>query len=322
MMFSEMLRSRVENPKTSVLHGCPHVLLLPPLRPEEQAIIDAHNRDCLEILNSVILPYAQSYKPADDAFEKYLPLSDAKVSHLSAEGFEPAGGLFQTVVDSATPVVARSPLAALGGVGDLFSTQADLRTMREGLTAADVGMLINEDVHGHPQPLNAYLLDLWRHTNYESLLRFNVFSDADLYEGCAFYLQILKSIRTAIYVRQGLGSGQNDILRAFARLIKDFDAKFNYIFKLKRRDFSWLIIRGVEGYSGDLPKHILQKTRVSVPYARKLPTAKHHDYIFKIPCRSDTDRQRLVSQFADWKGNNWWIDEVDSDDEDEDMEIV
>jgi hypothetical protein len=230
----------------------------------------------------------------------------------------PEGGLFQQVVDGALPVVARSPLAALGGHGDLFTTQADLRTMRDGLAAADFGLLLNEDIHGKPQRLNGYIVDLYRYANYEWLKKNNMFDDLDLYLNCNEFLVNLKSLRTALMVSSK--EPQNDhVLQLFSKMTKEFELKFNSVFKIKSRQYFIILVRGVEGYAGDLAKHILMQTRISVLSARKMPTAKIRSYVFKVSCRTENDKNRLESLFSTWANEGWWIDNEESDDEEEDL---
>lgn len=337
-IFKELIQARAEGAKHSPLAHCTHMLFLPPLPKKQQDVIDEHNREVLQVLNSVILPYASKNRSFDDlkktsssdssssassssstgGSEKWLHLS--KLSHLnSAENASsldsaPAGSLLKKVASSSMPVVARSPLAALGGHGDLFATQADLRTMRHGLAAADFGMLVNEDAHGVEQPLNSYLVDLYKFGNYEWLRKFNMFADSDLFFHCNEYLVNMRTLRTAILHRAQ--DAQHDaILKVLSKLTKEFEKQFNAAFKLRKRDFAWITVRGVDGYSGDLQKHILATTRISVPFVRKVPTLKNRSYIFRIPCRNESDKSRLTELFSAWANDHWWLDEADSDDE-------
>ena len=319
--FQAQLQDRLDNPKHSALNHCNHSLFLDPLPASWQKIIDDHNKECLEILNTVILPYAKAHKPFDGENasndEEWLQLS--QLDHLNMNrNSSPEGGLFQAVVDGALPVVARSPLAALGGHGDLFTTQADLRTMREGIAAADFGLLLNEDIHGKPQPLNSYIVDLYRYSNYEWLKKNNMFDDLDLYMSCNEFLVNLKSLRTALL--ESSKEPQKDfVLHLFSKMAKEFELKFNSVFKIKSRQYFVILVRGVEGYAGDLAKHILMQTRISVLSARKMPTAKQRQYVFKVACRTDNDKNRLTDLFSSWANDGWWIDNEESDDEDEDL---
>lgn len=325
-IFKELIQARAESSKHSPLQHCTHLLFLPPLPQDQQKVVDDHNREVLQVLNSVVLPYASKHRAFDSkestANEKWMRLS--KLSHLTtaeAGSVEdaPSGSLLKNVAGSALPVVARSPLAALGGHGDLFETQADLRTMRHGLAAADFGMMVNEDSHGVEQQLNAYLYDLYKYGNYEWLRKFNLFADRDLFFHCNEYLVNMRTLRTAIMHRAQ--DAQHDaILRVFSKVTKEFEKQFNSVFKLKKRDFAWVTVRGVDGYSGDLAKHILATTRISVSFVRKVPTLKNRSYIFRIPCRNESDKSRLIELFSSWANDHWWLDEADSDDEDgEDM---
>lgn len=321
-IFKELIQARTELAKHSPLAHCQHALFLPALPKDQQQVIDQHNRECLEVLNSVILPYASKSRPftaatLSQAPEKWLQLST--LNHLEKSSQSPStptasDSLFSKVVQGKLDVVARSPLAALGGHGDLFTTQADLRTMRHGLTAADFGMLINEDAHGVEQPLNAYLWDLYKYGNYDWLRKFNMFSDADLFFHCNEYLVNMRTLRTAIMHRAQ--DPQHDaILRVLSKITKEFERQFSSVFKLKTREFAWITVRGVEGYSGDLQRHILTTTRISVHSARKIPTLKNRSYIFRIACRNESDKARLVELFSSWANDHWWLDEADSDDE-------
>jgi len=329
-LFREQLQSRIDQPKHSALHHCNHLLFLPDLPADQQKVIDDHNSECLEVLNTVILPYAKTHRPfsaesstsssaSSDHTEKWMQLSD--LTHLSKNTkTEATSGLFKKVADSHLDVVARSPLAALGGFGDLFTTQADLRTMRHGLAAADFGMLVNEDAHGVRQPLNSYLHDMFKYGNYEWLKKYNMFADADLFANCNEYLTNMRAIRAALFHRSQ--TPQSDpILKVFSKLIKEFEIKFNTVFKVKKNEFAWITVRGVEGYSGDLQKHILAKTRISVLRPKKSPTLKHRDYIFKIPCRNESDKARLIELLSQWANPEWWIDDGDDSDEDVDEDI-
>jgi superfamily II DNA or RNA helicase len=316
--FREQLAARTDQPKHSALHHCNHQLFLPALPAHQQKIIDDHNRECLEILNTVILPYAKTHKPysSESSTEQWLHRS--KLPHLSQNSAEqPQGGLFQKLADSKLEVIARSPLAALGGSGDLFTTQADLRTMRHGLAAADFGMLVNEDAHGNTLPLNGFLYDLFINANYEWLIKYNMFNDSDLFANCADYLENLKAIKDAL-LHRSRDPKTDRIYRTFSKLIREFEAKHREVFRFKiRRKLVWVIVRGVDGYNGDLQKHILSKTRISVLKVRKVPTGKPHQYFFRVPCRNDSDKTRLVELFSQWSNPEWWIDAGDNEESDD-----
>jgi len=320
--FKQQLAVRVDQPKHSTIHSCTHALFLPPLPKEQQEVIDQHNKEVLEILNAVILPYAKTTKPfaASSNTEKWMPCSSLK--HLSSASEQPSGGLFQKLADSKMDVVARSPIAALGGHGDMFKTQADMRTMRNGLAAVDFGLLVNEDATGRTLPLNAYLYDLFTASNYDWLKKHNMLSDADLWEGCHSYLENLKAIRAAMVARVPETEYKtNNVLRVFSKLYKEFDIKYRAVFKWKiRQQVYWITVRGVEGYNGDLQKHILSKTRISVLRVKKVPTVKNRSYVFKIPCRNESDRSRVIELFSSWSNPEWWIDNEDSDAEDDDLD--
>lgn len=319
--FKQELAARAELPKHSTLH-CSHELFLPSLPADQQAVIDQHNKDVLQILNSVILPYAKTNQPltAGTNTEKWMHLSSLK--HLANASEAPQSGLYQKIANTTLDVVARSPLAALTGHGDLFTTQADLRTMRHGLTAVDFGLLTNEDANGRTLPLNGYLFDMFTSGNSDWLLKYNMMSDADLYAGAATYLENLKAIRAALLFRIPESElKSNFVLKVFSRLTKEFDLKFRSVFKRKiRQQAYWITVRGVEGYNGDLQKHILNKTRISVLRVKKVPTIKNRSYVFKIPCRSDSDRARVLELFSAWANPEWWVDEGDSDDEMDDLD--
>ncbi len=174
----------------------------------------------------------------------------------------------------------------------------------------DPGHGMVEDFMGRSQRLNAYLLDLWVYENYDWLVEYNGIPDVQIYEACKEFLDNLKSLRTVLDHR-----GCSLLAKAIGRLIREFTKKFNRVFKkFERSRYYCLEVHGVGSYAGDLQKQLLQQIRISVFNAKRLPDVKPREHYFRILCRSEQDRERLIELFDQWKQPNWWIaDETSSD---------
>ena len=111
-------------------------------------------------------------------------------------------------------------------MGDTFQSTAELvNVARPGLLvdASAVPLLRDVDRNGHSLPLNAYVLDYWRHCNKHEL------SDANgLLESTAW--EHLKGFSTSLFVlRNGLKKSTSAdplVLSCLKRLANEYDVKF------------------------------------------------------------------------------------------------
>ena len=130
------------------------MVVLPPLPAKLQSVLRCHSQEMLHAAVVHLQVMVQKLHPSDDT----LPLTKQRPC--------PSGAA------SASSPALRSPFAALSGHGDSFASFTELcHTAREDLfLRPEMFPSVDVDVE---QPLNAYLLDFYRHGQGRALVRDN-----------------------------------------------------------------------------------------------------------------------------------------------------
>jgi hypothetical protein len=145
-------------------------VFLPPMPKDAETILRAHNKETLEIFHTYVLTYVLQHVHDED---NVLPLTGIHV-----------GGSMTTLLPGALPPTkVRSNFIALSGHGDEFKTISDLcQTVR-------TGVYLEESVIPHialypeetTNPLNAYLLDFYKHGDVSALEKANRISPGNVW---------------------------------------------------------------------------------------------------------------------------------------------
>ncbi|KAI9740289.1 MAG: hypothetical protein M1834_004867 [Cirrosporium novae-zelandiae] len=187
------------------------IVFLPPLPDEASKVLEQHNEETLRTFHTYVRTYAEQY--FQDKEDNTLPFT-----HISPGGTE--GNLFdRSVLPSALPpTVVRSPFFALSNHSDLdFTSLTDLCTsVRNGifLERAVIPYLPfgNAEVSN---PLNAYLLDFYKHGSVRDLEVGNKIRRGDIWFVLNDFSLVLATIVTSL---EGFISGSNHDDMAMAEI--------------------------------------------------------------------------------------------------------
>lgn len=187
-----------------VIKNSPSSVFLPPLPDDAAAILQGHNKETLDIFSNYVRTFAEQHIAEDDCT---LPLSGLKFGGADDNG-------------AVVPQV-RSHFVALSGHGDEFSSISELcNTVRTGI-------FLEEAVIPHvpldPElPLNAYLLDFFKHGDITALVEANKIKKGEVWFVLNDFSMVLATIITSLtnLVAQG-AEGDEDGLGA----VGDGDAR-------------------------------------------------------------------------------------------------
>ncbi|KAL1630616.1 hypothetical protein SLS54_000487 [Diplodia seriata] len=182
-----------------VTKNSPSSVLLPPLPTDAAAALRAHNRDALDIFKTYVRTYAAQHLHDPD---NILPLSRVK---CGGDGSNDAGSS-----STAPPSTIRSPFVALSGHAD----DASIRTIDELCHTVRAGVYLEEAVIPHVPvhrssegdennddddksdlpPLNAYLLDFFKHGDVTALADANGIRRGDVWFVLSDFSSVLATI--------------------------------------------------------------------------------------------------------------------------------
>ncbi|KAJ1465065.1 hypothetical protein T484DRAFT_2910991 [Baffinella frigidus] len=204
------------------------MVILPPLDAHAKADLQRHRDAALSVLADYWDCFAKSYRQelgADDA----LPLTGVRFgTHARAEG---AGGDARLPPDGTGAVGAgvgadsggcgmlaactlrfrvRSSFVALSGHDDTFESIAEIcSTVRKGLYIDPKMVPVFE---ASEAPLNAYILDFYKHGQFDALDRYNGINGDEVYDKLRSFELTLKAIWAALKrrleIRKGPAKGE------------------------------------------------------------------------------------------------------------------
>ncbi|KAF2437131.1 P-loop containing nucleoside triphosphate hydrolase protein [Tothia fuscella] len=165
------------------------IVFLPPMPKEAETILRAHNKETLGIFQTYVETYVEQHVHEED---NRLPLTEIKVGGPESVSTSLSGAL--------APTKIRSRFTALSGYGDQFESISDLcRTVR-------TGVYLEESVIPHvalyPEetsiPLNAYLLDFYKHGDVSALEKANRISRGNVWFLLNDFSLVLATIVTSL----------------------------------------------------------------------------------------------------------------------------
>ena len=196
----EEYRKKVVKPSSSIV-------FLPPLPEKASKILIQHNQQTLDIYRAYVETFVDQHISSED---KVLPLSGMSIG---AEDDWAASG-----VQSLPSTHIRSAFVALSGAGDSFDNISDLcHRTREGVFLEEavvphIGIFPQElDV-----PLNAWLLDFFKHGDIHTIERANGIRRADIWfllnDFSLVLSTIIASLMNFMKLKEGTDMDMLDIL--------------------------------------------------------------------------------------------------------------
>lgn len=158
-------REKIVKPSSSIV-------FLPPMPPKASQILRQHNQETLQVFKTYVETFVDQHIDTED---RTLPLTGVT-----------AGGADAKVSGQVHPLPSprvRSPFVALSGAGDDFDTIHDLcQTTRDGVFLEEA-VIPHLDVSPDEMdvPLNAWLLDFYKHGDVFTIERANGIRRADIW---------------------------------------------------------------------------------------------------------------------------------------------
>jgi len=165
--------------EAELIRRSPSMVYLPPMPEEAADILRDHNKKTLEVFTTYAKTFAAQHAKEED---RYLPLTKTPVGAAPSNNpngkFVNGNGSANAKLKSSVDFIpslkaphARSPFVALSGLGDKFATIEDLcSSTREGVFLESA---VIPHLELHPDetrsPLNAYLLDFYKHGSVKPL---------------------------------------------------------------------------------------------------------------------------------------------------------
>ena len=165
-------RQADEEYKAKIVKPSSSIVFLPPLPKKAANILRSHNQQTLDVYRTYVETFVEQHVTSTD---NKLPLTNVEVG---AEG-----GSDVDAMQSLPTAKTRSAFVALSGHGDDFTSISDLcETTRDGVFLEEavipyVG--IHPDETG--QPLNAWLLDFFKHGDINTIERANGIRRSDIW---------------------------------------------------------------------------------------------------------------------------------------------
>ncbi|KAK4544752.1 hypothetical protein LTR36_004001 [Oleoguttula mirabilis] len=193
-------REKVVKPSSSLV-------FLPPMPQKASNILRQHNQETLHVFRTYVQTFVNQHIEHDDV---ELPLSG-----MHAGGDENGGS---EAIQSLPQAKVRSPFVALSGSGDTFDSIHDLcRTTRDGVFLEEA-VIPHVDVYPDEMdvPLNAWLLDFFKHGDIYTLERANGIRRADVWFLLNDFSLVLATIITSLLnfmkLREGTDMDMLDVM--------------------------------------------------------------------------------------------------------------
>ncbi|KAF2860397.1 P-loop containing nucleoside triphosphate hydrolase protein [Piedraia hortae CBS 480.64] len=178
-------RQSSEEHLAKVIKPSSSIVILPPMPEKAAAILKNHNKQTLNVYETYVQTFIQQHvNEPDDT----LPLSSLKVGGKT------------TGAGSLQPSQIRSPFVSLSGRGDDFINIHDLcSTTRKGVFLEEA-VIPHVDLYPgeSDKPLNAYLLDFYKHGDVRTIASANKIRSGDIWFLLNDYSLVLATIITSL----------------------------------------------------------------------------------------------------------------------------
>lgn len=203
-------RQADEEYKQKVVKPSSSIVFLPPLPEKAANILVQHNQQTLDIYRAYVETFVDQHISSED---NVMPLSGMSIGANDDEGAKGISSLPSTRI--------RSAFVALSGAGDTFDNIGDLcGTTRDGVFLEEavvphIGVFPQElDV-----PLNAWLLDFFKHGDVHTIEKANGVRRADIWfllnDFSLVLSTIIASLQNFMKLREGTDMDMLDILGDF-----------------------------------------------------------------------------------------------------------
>ncbi|KAH8601965.1 hypothetical protein B0O99DRAFT_607849 [Bisporella sp. PMI_857] len=195
-------RNIEDEKEAELIHRSPSMVYLEELPKEASDILADHNKKTLDIFATYVKTFAQQHIKKED---RYLPLTKMPVG---ADPKESSNAIGMTDLLSSLPSPdARSLFVALSGSGDSFSTIEDLCTSTRDGVFLEAAVVPHLELHPDETrgPLNAYLLDFFKHGSIKPLEDANGIRKSDIWFALNDFSLVLATISTSLAQYLGLG---------------------------------------------------------------------------------------------------------------------
>ncbi|EMC93796.1 hypothetical protein BAUCODRAFT_124551 [Baudoinia panamericana UAMH 10762] len=173
-------REKVVKPSSSMV-------FLPPLPKRAASILRTHNQETLDVYRTYVETFVEQHMKYDD---RKLPLT----------GLSVGGDGSMKASFTLSPTKVRSPFVALSGSGDDFDSIADLcRSTRDGVFLEEA-VVPHVDIYPDELevPLNAWLLDFFKHGDVITIEKANGIRRADIWFLLNDFSLVLATIITSL----------------------------------------------------------------------------------------------------------------------------
>ncbi|EME44870.1 hypothetical protein DOTSEDRAFT_70804 [Dothistroma septosporum NZE10] len=197
-------REKVVKPSSSIV-------FLPPMPKQASDILIDHNKQTLSVYKAYVETFVDQHLHEHD---RTLPLSQVKVGADTDK--------LPAKIDHLPPTQVRSSFVALSGPDDKFASIHDLcATTRDGVFLEEA-VIPHMDVYPEEMevPLNAYLLDFFKHGDVMTIERANGVRRADIWFLLNDFSLVLATIITSLmnFMKLTEGEGDMDMLDVMGRL--------------------------------------------------------------------------------------------------------
>ncbi|PLN77281.1 hypothetical protein BDW42DRAFT_198545 [Aspergillus taichungensis] len=200
------IRPSILEAQRAVMVDSPSVVFLPALPTDAAEILQAHNKETLNVYSAYVTTFVDQHITEPDCI---LPLSHVKAGgDKSADELSPSLALLP-------PTKINSAFVALSGHRDQWDSISDLcKNVRSGVWLEQNVVPHMDLTNNDMGPLNAYLYDFFRHGNVHALETANMIRKGDIWFVLNDFSLVLATIVTALenFFRQSPDT--DDILNA------------------------------------------------------------------------------------------------------------
>lgn len=166
------------------------IVILPPLPEEACKILHAHNSQVLDIYSGYVSTFVDQHV---QGYDRSLPFSGVKCG-----GDKSASELGLSQVHNHTAPKITSPFYALSGKNDSWETVSDLCESIRSDVWLEASVVPYVPVASESHPLNAYLLDFFKHGNIKQLETANKIRRGDIWFVLNDFSMVLATITTTL----------------------------------------------------------------------------------------------------------------------------
>ena len=165
-------RQADEEYRVTVVKPSSSIVFLPPMPKKAAKILREHNQQTLDVYRTYVETFVDQHITTDD---RQLPLTGMKIGAEAS--------VDEDAVHSLPATKTRSAFVALSGAGDEFeSISALCQTTREGVFLEEAVIpYVGVNAEDTDQPLNAWLLDFFKHGDIHTLERANRIRRSDVW---------------------------------------------------------------------------------------------------------------------------------------------